>query len=57
VLQHQSARIHADVTGDRLRVLQDRLPFADRDDLVVGSEREQLAKSPDAAEIERVVAA
>ena len=57
VLQEQLARLHADVPGHAVGRVQQRLPFADRDDLVRRGERQQLAESPDAAEAERLVAA
>ena len=42
------------VLGDRVGLLQQRLPFADGDDLVRRGERQQLVESPDAAEVQRI---
>ncbi len=48
--------MHADVAADGVTRLQDRLPFADGDDRLWRREREQLAKPPNPAEIERIAA-
>ena len=50
VLQEQPAGVQADVLGDAVGVLQQRLAFADGDDLVGRGERQQLVEPPDAAE-------
>src|SRR5207244_2217855 len=50
VLEKQSAGIEADVSGDRVGALEERLAFAHRGDLLRWGERQQLAKAPDAAE-------
>ena len=47
----------ADVAADAVGRVQQRLAFADGDDLVRRGERQQLAEPPDAAEAERLVAA
>ena len=46
-----------DKIGDAARAQQQRLPFADRDDLLGRRKRQQLAKSPHAAQAQRVAAA
>ena len=56
VLQEQTARLHARHTpATRVGPLQQRLPFADGDDLVGRGERQQLAEAPDAAESKRIM--
>ena len=57
VLQEQLAGLHADEAGHAVRRVEQRLPFADRDDLVRRGERQQVAEPPDAAERERFVPA
>ena len=54
VLQEQPPGLQADVRGDRVGPLAERLPLADGHDLVVRGEREQFAEPPDAGEVERV---
>ena len=49
--------LQADVAADAIGLVQQRLPFADGDDLLGGGEGKQLAEPPHAAEAERVVAA
>ena len=57
VLQHQPGGVHADIVGHAGRGVQRRLPLADGDDLVVGSEWEQLTEAPHAGPLKRLVAA
>ena len=54
VLQEQPTRIHSDVFAHRGILLQDGLTFADRDVVFVRGKRQQLAKPPDSAVIERI---
>ena len=44
----------ADVAADLVGALEQGLALADRDDLVGGGERQQLAEPPDAREVQRV---
>jgi hypothetical protein len=55
VLEKQSARLHIDIFGDRVILLKDGLAFADGDFVFIVAEIEQLAESPHAGEVERVV--
>src|SRR5262249_42015909 len=53
VVQVQPPGVRPDVLADGLCPLSKRLALADREDLVVPGKREQLAKPPDPAELER----
>ena len=55
VLQMEIAGARSDVFTHRVSLLQDGLPLANGDNLVVGSKRQQLPKPPYAAEIERLM--
>ncbi len=55
VLEHQPPRFDPHVACDGGRILENRLPFADRDDLVLRSERQEPPEPPHATEIERVI--
>ena len=54
VLEVKPAGVHADVIGDRVGLLQERLSFADGDHLVLGGERQEFVEPPHAAEADRV---
>jgi hypothetical protein len=53
----QAIRPKPNVLTDLIRGLEERLAFANGDDLSGGDERQQLVESPNAAERQRVVAA
>ena len=55
VLEKQSAWLHIDIFGDRVILLEDGLAFADGHFVFVVAEVEELAESPHAGEVERVV--
>ena len=55
VLQEQVAVIDPDIFRDMRRVLQNRLPLSDGDNALFRSERDQFAKPPDTAEVERLM--
>ena len=57
VLQEQVAGVHADVAGERVGPLEDRLALADGHDLLGRGVGQQFAEAPHAAEAERVGAA
>ena len=55
-MQVEFTRIHSDVFADRLVLLQDRLPFTNRDNVFVGGKWEQITKTPDAAVVQGIMA-
>ena len=55
VLEKKSAGLHIDVFGDRVVLLKNGLAFADGHFVFIVAEVEQLAESPHAGEVERVV--
>ncbi len=52
VLKKQSAGLHLTLSRQQIILLQNRLAFADRDDLLIRGEPQQLAKSPDPAVVD-----
>ena len=54
VLQQEFSALKSRVLSNASRRLQNGLPLADRHDLLVLRERQQLAKPPHAAEVERI---
>jgi hypothetical protein len=55
VLQEQAARLDPHVRRDGVGFLEQRLPFADRDDFLDWREWQQFVKPPDPAEAARFV--
>ena len=56
ILQPQGTGIEADIFTYLIGTLEEGLTFADRDDLLGGCEREQLAEPPDSGEAEGIEA-
>ncbi len=54
VLQVQLSDVHSDVLAHSIGLLQQGLTFADGDQLILGRERQQFVKPPDAAEADRI---